>query len=67
MHRVLDWIIENKEWLFSGVGILVLTTAFRMMSKKGKSKKEVKAKTGGIAIGDNANIQGSFNSTTKGD
>lgn len=31
---MIEWIIENKEWIFSGIGVLVLTSLFEF----GKSK-----------------------------
>ena len=24
MEQIIDWIIENKEWLFSGLGITII-------------------------------------------
>jgi hypothetical protein len=29
---VSDWIVQNKQWLFSGAGILVITTVFSIIS-----------------------------------
>jgi hypothetical protein len=34
---MLDWIITNKEWIFSGVGVFVLTFIFALIRKKNKS------------------------------
>lgn len=36
---MIEWIIENKEWIFSGIGVLVLTSLFEF----GKSKAGYKA------------------------
>ncbi len=38
---MLEWIIENKEWLFSGIGVVILTGIigwiFRKRSKETSS------------------------------
>ena len=32
----MQWIIDNKEWLFSGIGVLVISTIVGiLLSKKG--------------------------------
>ncbi len=33
---MLDWIIENKEWVFSGVGVAIVTTIIGFLIKKQK-------------------------------
>lgn len=37
MEGILNWIIGNKEWLFSGVGVFVLGL---FLYKKGTSQKQ---------------------------
>ena len=50
----MGWIIENKEWLFSGIGIIVVGWIF----KSRKSKKPLqKIKSGNYSN----NIQGGKN------
>lgn len=34
----MDWIIYNKEWLFSGIGIVVLTSIVSLITKSKSSK-----------------------------
>lgn len=52
----MEWIIENKEWLFSGIGLLVLSTIGGLFYKKSKGEKNNQ----GIKSGDHSiNIQGS--------
>ena len=31
----MNWIIENKEWIFSGIGIFLLGLVFRLLLKSG--------------------------------
>lgn len=59
----MDWIIENKEWLFSGVAVAIIGWIINLfISKKGKSQKQ--------ESGDNStNIQvgGNFSIGSKDD
>lgn len=42
---MLDWVVENKEWLFSGLGVTFLTLvggfAFRIYLRRGHAEKQV--------------------------
>jgi len=47
----MQWIVDNKEWFFSGAGIFILTVIFSLFSKStsmkqksGKNSKNVQAK-----------------------
>lgn len=52
----MDWIIENVEWLFSGIGVIVISLFFK---KKSDDKKHQN-----IVSGDRStNIQGGDNTT----
>lgn len=60
MDEVVTWLNENKEWLFSGIGITVGTLIFagirKVFCKKKKEKKQTKIKqvnygTKGMQIG----------------
>lgn len=52
------WINENKEWLFSGVGLVVLGWIFKLFFNKKKDKKE-NSNTFIQRSGDNStNVQG---------
>lgn len=35
----MTWINDNKEWLFSGVGITIITLAFNVFKKQTKINK----------------------------
>lgn len=36
----MQWIIDNKEWLFSGAGIFIITTIIALAIKKKPSSKQ---------------------------
>lgn len=53
---MLDWIVKNVEWVFSGIGVLVISVIGGMVFKKEKNANQ------NISSGDNStNIQGSKN------
>jgi predicted tellurium resistance membrane protein TerC len=55
---MMHWINENKEWLFSGVGLVVLGWIFNLIFNKKKDKKE-NGNTFTQSSGDNStNVQG---------
>lgn len=60
----MDWIIgnivDNREWIFSGIGVLILSVAARLIFKN-KEKKNINQN---IKSGDNStNVQGGDNTT----
>ena len=36
----MQWIIDNKEWLFSGAGIFFITTIIALINNKKSSLKQ---------------------------
>lgn len=34
MEKIVPWVIDNKEWLFSGVGVVVVVWIGRLIFKK---------------------------------
>ncbi|MCE1273400.1 MAG: hypothetical protein LWW75_02605 [Chlorobiales bacterium] len=39
--KIMDWIIQNAEWVFSGIGVAVITgIASLIFKKKGASSKQ---------------------------
>lgn len=51
----LEWIIENKEWLFSGIGVTILVAIAGLFIRNKRDGKNVQT----IKSGDNStNIQG---------
>jgi hypothetical protein len=54
----LDWILENKEWLFSGVGIVMISSVLGIIFKSKKSPNQ------NIEAGNGSNnVQGGKNVT----
>ena len=44
---MIEWIIENKEWIFSGIGVFILTivlSLIRRASSKNKSNRTINMK-----------------------
>lgn len=33
MSKIIDWLIENKQWVFSGVGATIVAIIFSRSSK----------------------------------
>lgn len=55
MKSLLGWIIQNKEWIFSGIGVAIITLLSRVFIKN-KANKINRQK---IKSGDSStNIQG---------
>ena len=36
----MQWIIDNKEWVFSGAGVFLLSLVITLFIKKGKSTNQ---------------------------
>jgi hypothetical protein len=51
----MNWIIQNKEWLFSGIGVLIITLFIKKSSKPKKIKQKQKsgANSTNIQVGGN--------------
>lgn len=52
---LMKWLIENVDWIFSGIGILVLSTIGGFIFKKNQSQQKIEAGNNSV------NIQGSSN------
>ena len=37
----MKWILENKEWLFSGLGIFIVSLVIGFFMKKSPSNKQI--------------------------
>ncbi len=37
MHQILDWVVQNKQWLFSGVGIVIVSWLGRLIYRRAQS------------------------------
>ncbi|KQA22625.1 hypothetical protein F546_17140 [Vibrio paracholerae 877-163] len=51
----MDWLIENKEWVFSGVGVLVMSIIFSYFLKTYKTNGIKQSITSGKSA---LNVQG---------
>ncbi|MBJ6977164.1 MULTISPECIES: hypothetical protein [Vibrio] len=51
----MDWLIENKEWVFSGVGVLVMSIIFSYFLKTYKTNGIKQSITSGNSA---LNVQG---------
>lgn len=36
----MEWIIENKDWIFSGIGVLLISLVAGLFAKRHKSSKQ---------------------------
>lgn len=34
MNKIIEWIINNKEWVFSGIGVSILSIIITLFKKK---------------------------------
>lgn len=58
----MDWIVENKEWIFSGIGVFVLGLVISIFARKGKVKqKSIKMKQKSGSNSTNIQIGGDYN------
>ena len=59
MENILAWVGSNKEWLFSGIGVLIISTVITLFIRHRKSSKQIQ-KSGSnsvnIQVGGNLNI-----------
>ena len=51
---ILNWIIDNKEWIFSGIGVFVIALILARKTSKGNVTQKSKEKS--INIIGNENI-----------
>lgn len=61
---MMEWIMENKEWIFSGVGVVVIGAVGRFLYKKRSESGQVQ-KSGknsvNIQVGKDFNIGKGYN------
>ena len=57
--EIIDWFNSNKEWVFSGIGAVIIATIITWFLRRSSSKKQIQ-KSGNnsinIQVGDNLNI-----------
>ena len=49
----MEWIMDNKEWVFSGVGVFILSTIITLMFRKStvNQNQKVGNNSTGIQVG----------------
>lgn len=50
MEKFIDWVIDNKVWLFSGVGTVVIGWLVRLIFKKRNGSTNQKIRSGDNSI-----------------
>ncbi len=52
MNELVVWVLDNKEWLFSGVGIVVIAWIWRLFRKRkeGSVSQEIHAGDGSTNV-----------------
>jgi len=57
--EIISWFNSNKEWVFSGIGAVIIGTIITWFLRRSSSKKQIQ-KSGNnsinIQVGDNLNI-----------
>jgi hypothetical protein len=63
----MDWIIQNKEWIFSGIGVFIISLIITLIIKKKSINKKLKQeqKSGDNSI--NFQVAGDINIGKKND
>ncbi|WP_373330684.1 hypothetical protein [Salmonirosea aquatica] len=56
----MNWIIDNKEWIFSGIGVFIIGIVITFMTRERKNKS-VKMKQKSGSNSKNIQIGGDYN------
>jgi predicted tellurium resistance membrane protein TerC len=56
----MNWILENKEWLFSGIGVSIIVLVISLI-RKNQKKKSIKMEQESGDNSTNIQIGGDFN------
>lgn len=67
MEKVFAWLYEEKEWLFSGIGVTVIIGVITFFFKKTRSSHTQKIKTGDHSTSYQAGGDMSINTLKKDD
>lgn len=62
---MLDYLINNKEWIFGGIGVAVISWLFFRGSKKSSMSQNGGDNSTNIQVG--GDVTGSFRKGTNGD
>ncbi len=72
VHVIMNYLNDNKEWFFSGIGVLILTSVYGNIKKCSSRTKKNNTKTmkqvnknasSGVQIG----VQNNYNTKEKSD
>ena len=61
MQGVIDWIVQNKEWVFSGAGIFVIGLIISMIIRKKNQQGDKITTHGNQSPG---KVMGDYNAST---
>ena len=56
---MVEWIISNKEWIFSGLGIAIISAFFAILKTKTKTKTP-KGGEGNLNVSGDKNVMETF-------
>jgi hypothetical protein len=62
VNRLVQWILDNKEWLFSGAGLVLLSWLGRLIYRRKKAGLSQKIRSGkdstNIQVGHDMHVKG---------
>ncbi|MFC7072805.1 hypothetical protein ACFQJ7_06125 [Halovenus rubra] len=56
VEGLVQWVIQNKNWLFSGAGVVIITSIIAYLRRSGKN--EVPEKNNSVEISDSEVVGG---------
>jgi membrane protein implicated in regulation of membrane protease activity len=60
---IINWLSSNKEWIFSGIGVAVISTIVALFFRRYQIKKKQIQKSGNNSI--NIQVGGNLNLSSK--
>lgn len=60
---MIKYIIENKEWIFSGIGVLIITAIWGLFYKRKNKKENISKISGNHNVVSQQNIDSDANSS----
>ena len=60
---MIEYIIENKEWIFSGIGVLIITAIWGLFYKRKNKNENVSKISGNHNVVSQQNIDSDANSS----
>lgn len=52
----MDWLIKNSEWVFSGIGVVVLGWLFALRKSRAGVSQSVKSSSNVTQVGGNVSV-----------